>query len=579
MERLSLFDVAESLFDEYGIEGDIEPEENGDQDVTGYLQRGEIVRNLCRDVKKRQKLVAEPLLTEILRTMKREKKANADISEREMFRKVQNAVARYLKKRANETIAAFYPDGAKDPVEPEQMSEDGRKAYEELLMLMDGIYESAETFRPDTARYHYSGTLNTAGSSARPLILREDHEPKRETTVFYPELKSRYRGHTFTNHYHMVDGLSVADAVMIGVIKRACAANGQAGKRVMDAVLREYVEWLSQAAGKRVFSDEAGATRLAVKIAREHGIDCVVGDDYPSSSSMYPGRFQAFDTTVLVLLYGYEESWIKKTFCNWRRGLTLLAAFNILYEIYETDELYEKYDRETASSYAEVYQDKKNIPLATVKAMAESPFNGYFGYVEYDRMVKADDAREVYRDFDAVIRTYFHEMEVRNCEIRFRYLGRHRASGLYYPALRCLCVDLRSPDSLMHEFFHLYDHEHGMLSESAEFRPVRKRYERLLGEWKRRNPEAAAGLKGKYDLSYYLTPTEIFARCGEMYLSRDMGVRNSVVPAGLSGFAYPEDEELSRLIRGYFGVELSRGRLLPAVVPENGFAAAASAAG
>ena len=75
-------------------------------------------------------------------------------------------------------------------------------------------------------------------------------------------------------------------------------------------------------------------------------------------------------------------------------------------------------------------------------------------------------------------------------------------------------------------------------------------------------------LKGKYDLDYYLTPTEIFARCGEMYLVRVHDVRNSIVTEALSGFEYPEDPELTELLKNYFDGELSRVRLLPALRPE-----------
>lgn len=42
-----------------------------------------------------------------------------------------------------------------------------------------------------------------------------------------------------------------------------------------------------------------------------------------------------------------------------------------------------------------------------------------------------------------------------------------------------------------------------------------------------------------------------------MYLSRDMGAGNSAVPEVLSGFEYPEDEELSRLVRSHFGLDVS----------------------
>ena len=55
----------------------------------------------------------------------------------------------------------------------------------------------------------------------------------------------------------------------------------------------------------------------------------------------------------------------------------------------------------------------------------------------------------------------------------------------------------------------------------------------------------------KYNLDYYLVPTEVFARCGELYFTRFRGVDNSLLKFE-RGFDYPENEKLLELIKKYY---------------------------
>lgn len=139
--------------------------------------------------------------------------------------------------------------------------------------------------------------------------------------------------------------------------------------------------------------------------------------------------------------------------------------------------------------------------------------------------------------------------------IRFRKLGRHHASGLYSPAYQCVCIDVRSPSSYVHEFLHMYDHFHGMLSEGYDFKEIRLQYEACLQEYLSdcEDPDLKARLNGnsKYNLDYYLVPTEVFARCGELYFTRFRGVDNSLLKFE-RGFDYPENEKLLELIKKYY---------------------------
>ena len=96
----------------------------------------------------------------------------------------------------------------------------------------------------------------------------------------------------------------------------------------------------------------------------------------------------------------------------------------------------------------------------------------------------------------------------------------------------------------------MLDYEHGHVSRGAAFYPVLALYRE---EVKRSVENLGYSLKGKYDLDYYLEPSEAFARCGEIYLTRICGIRNSVVePDPKNDFAYPDNIAINDRIRSYF---------------------------
>lgn len=99
----------------------------------------------------------------------------------------------------------------------------------------------------------------------------------------------------------------------------------------------------------------------------------------------------------------------------------------------------------------------------------------------------------------------------------------------------------------------MLDYELGHISDTYDFSAIRDRYEELMYRFlKESDPETAKQLNGKtkYNLSYYLLPSEIFARCFEMYLVRHRAIDNSICrPAGIG---YPEDSDLEDMIFSYF---------------------------
>ena len=230
------------------------------------------------------------------------------------------------------------------------------------------------------------------------------------------------------------------------------------------------------------------------------------------------------------------------------------ALFLEMMEEYRKDKSREVFLKEL-SDRAKVWQTKKNIPDKIVKAMQKSGFNNFFGYVEFDEETDLHSMDEIEKEWNA-IDSLFHWKKREGVSVRFRKLGNHHATGLYFPALKCLCVDIRSPSSMIHEYFHMLDFEENDLSRGQSFYACETFYAETLKEYMGGLPETDPQRmkwegKTKYNRSYYLEPTEIFARCGEMYMTRILKIDNSLCRPQ-KGFAYPENPELLSEIERYF---------------------------
>lgn len=230
----------------------------------------------------------------------------------------------------------------------------------------------------------------------------------------------------------------------------------------------------------------------------------------------------------------------------------LFYYFSFMVQLREEEIEISKYERELekkSNTYAKSFQTKKCTEKMR-RLMKASPFLKDFSFVEYDEDINIDKIPQVYTEWDS-IRHYFSKSK--NATLRFRKLGNHNALGLFYPSVNCICVDLRSPSSFAHEAFHMMDYACGRVSSGYSFRKVLEKYSLLITEEVENNVDLKKNLKGKYDLNYFLIPTEIFARCGEIFLSRIMGIDNSLIkPEEEKNFAYPDNKELNNLITEFF---------------------------
>jgi len=219
------------------------------------------------------------------------------------------------------------------------------------------------------------------------------------------------------------------------------------------------------------------------------------------------------------------------------------------YEIGQRAEYYRELEK---NAHAKSYQLKKGITKKIQAEMENSLFNEYFGFVEFDSDTDIGKAKEISLEFRALKDTFLRNIDASDNAIRFRKLGNHKAAGLYYPFVKCLCVDIRNPDSLVHEFGHLMDYSLGSLSSKNDFRHIKSAYISYL-DGQMCNDVHKAQMKGnsKYNYSYYTTPTEIFARCFELYVSRILGVKNSIVPCEFT-WVYNQNDTFLGMVEEYF---------------------------
>lgn len=187
-----------------------------------------------------------------------------------------------------------------------------------------------------------------------------------------------------------------------------------------------------------------------------------------------------------------------------------------------------KYEKDLSSDYARSWETKKNIPLKVQEAMKNSPFlNSGFLEVEYDAETDLSKLPPIYKNWVSLYEVLPKPKEKVN-SLRFRKLGNHKASGLYFPAVNCIAVDLRTITSMVHEYGHYLDRKlplgAGDLSLEDDFQEIYNPYFDYLSKYKDKELST-----GKFDFGYYTTPTEVFARAFEIFVSSEIDVNYVLV--------------------------------------------------
>lgn len=257
------------------------------------------------------------------------------------------------------------------------------------------------------------------------------------------------------------------------------------------------------------------------------------------------------------------ESNGREYFCLNAQSQLISDAVQILCKVLEIyrDISYENRHRsEIARSIATAYITKKNIPRSVHSAMENTGFMDYFKFVEFDEEVDLASVRTIEKEFEILNHAYFAGKPFKEVTLRFRKLGKHRASGLYYPTLHTLCVDIRCPSSFIHEYFHMIDDQLGDLSLEVAFNQITALYrEEFLRQMEQLDDTVKNTLNGKskYNIQYFFRRAEIFARCGEIYFTRILKVESSLIAPDLA-YAYPKSEELDHEIKNYYEALLNK---------------------
>lgn len=294
---------------------------------------------------------------------------------------------------------------------------------------------------------------------------------------------------------------------------------------------------------------------------------CYSGDEYVQLKQLLTE--QELVPTSSLFYYAFSKSQCRQVpFLNPSRSI--LKMFTLIFfdalQLYNDITYEKKYREQIEYQSAPPYVTKKNIPLKVFKAMEESDFNQYFGYVEFDQDMDLNTVKLIEKEFKNINKEFFYGLVFKNVILRFRKLGRQKAGGLYYFLLNTLCVDIHSPGSFVHEYWHMIDDQRNDLSLKPEFNKVVVVYRSaFLNNMMNLSPEEKKFLKGnsKYNIKYFFRRAEIFAYCGEIYMSRILHIESSLLHSlDISNVAYPQNRQLDNEIELYFKrlfIELKNG--------------------
>ena len=197
------------------------------------------------------------------------------------------------------------------------------------------------------------------------------------------------------------------------------------------------------------------------------------------------------------------------------------AALDVIINVEYNHSMNREYARETGKTISTFRTDKKYQDEALNKSTLFNKMG--FRKVEIDTQKYEGEIFD-YEEFSKVEQDFLGVLDKlpqakAQPELKFRRLGKHKAWGIYSPALNILAVDVRHTESFIHEYGHYLDFKHGdeVYSEMSKFFPIIKAYKKKLTELAE-DSKYAQKLTAKR-MGYYLIPTEIFARAFELWVS------------------------------------------------------------
>ncbi|USI65353.1 hypothetical protein QR692_10195 [Lactococcus petauri] len=234
---------------------------------------------------------------------------------------------------------------------------------------------------------------------------------------------------------------------------------------------------------------------------------------------------------------------------------TIKFVMETISKLYREDknvQLLNAYAKSAASNYATAFQTKKNIPERIQIAMAQSTFSKDFSFVEFDETVDLDKMRELESEWETYRKVLPHAQNGKMPDLRFRYLGKHKANGIFFPGANSIGVDPRyGIQSFSHEYGHFLDFNNSSevpLSLQAEFSHILLAYQEgydCLAE--------KPAKTGKCSDDYFKTPTEVLARAFEVYVDSFKVVQTSFKKSSLEfSLAHKPFEKIKDEVQHYF---------------------------
>lgn len=216
------------------------------------------------------------------------------------------------------------------------------------------------------------------------------------------------------------------------------------------------------------------------------------------------------------------------------------------------------------SEYAKAFETKKQIKKTHQEKMNDNVFLTRYGFVELDNEVDLRKFKIIEENFVELCETMFVPAR-KEYSFRIKKLGKHRAAGVFFKYYQTTIFDLNHPDAFVHELWHQIDAmmAEGLMedyfSETLEFREVYEKYRELVTENVDKLPTGDAFKKvwngnTKFNKMYYLKPTEVFARSGEIYTTIS-GIHNSLNQSREELEASPVfsfNEEYLELVKNFF---------------------------
>lgn len=200
-------------------------------------------------------------------------------------------------------------------------------------------------------------------------------------------------------------------------------------------------------------------------------------------------------------------------------------------------------------NHAKAYTDKKTAKILTKE---DSCLANYFGKVEVDEDVDMEKFLLYSEKIACFINLFFPGIDLSEHTFRIRHIKNRKASGIYFPTLKCLVVDIDSPEKFVHEFAHLVDYAFGIsVRQNKYFLKVKKEflayYISLMGS----DPAFAEKMRSKRkgNFSYYSNPREIFAMAIECHCARNK--LTELIVSDCTDKIYPKGESVQLAINDY----------------------------